>query len=54
MKQKIAGHVLLASLGLAFTMGSSNVWAQAAANYPDKPVKVIIPCLLYTSDAADE
>ena len=43
MKQKIAGHVLLASLGLAFTMGSSNVWAQAAANYPDKPVKVIIP-----------
>ena len=43
MQQKIASQVLLASLGLAFTLGASNVWAQAAANYPDKPVKVIIP-----------
>jgi tripartite-type tricarboxylate transporter receptor subunit TctC len=43
MKQKNARQLIMVSLGLAFTFASSNLWAQSAANYPDKPVKVIIP-----------
>ncbi|NBY68404.1 MAG: tripartite tricarboxylate transporter substrate binding protein, partial [Betaproteobacteria bacterium] len=43
MQQKIAHHLTLASLGLALSFSSANLWAQSTANYPDKPVKVIIP-----------
>jgi tripartite-type tricarboxylate transporter receptor subunit TctC len=41
--KKMTHHLTLVSLGLALCFGSANLWAQSAANYPDKPVKVIIP-----------
>jgi tripartite-type tricarboxylate transporter receptor subunit TctC len=41
--KKLTHHLTLVSLGLASCFGSTNLWAQSAANYPDKPVKVIIP-----------
>ena len=41
--KKSTYHLSLVSLGLALCFGSANLWAQSAANYPDKPVKVIIP-----------
>jgi tripartite-type tricarboxylate transporter receptor subunit TctC len=41
--KKSTHHLSLVSLGLALCFGSANLWAQSAANYPDKPVKVIIP-----------
>jgi tripartite-type tricarboxylate transporter receptor subunit TctC len=31
------------SMGLILALGVTGVWAQSAASYPDKPVKVIIP-----------
>ena len=41
--KKITHHLALAGVGLALTFSVTNLFAQSAANYPDKPVKVIIP-----------
>ena len=41
--KKLTYPLTLVSLGLALSFSSANLWAQTAANYPDKPVKVIIP-----------
>ncbi len=41
--KKMTYHLTHVSLGFALCFGSANLWAQSAANYPDKPVKVIIP-----------
>ncbi len=41
--KKLTHQLTLVSLGLALSFSSANLWAQTAANYPDKPVKVIIP-----------
>jgi tripartite-type tricarboxylate transporter receptor subunit TctC len=41
--KRIAHHLTLVGVGLALTFSATNLLAQSATNYPDKPVKVIIP-----------
>ena len=43
MKKFFSTPLKLISVSLIMVFGASGVWAQAPANYPDKPVKVIIP-----------
>ncbi len=43
MKQYFKTPLKLISVSLMMALGASSSWAQTAANYPDKPVKVIIP-----------
>ena len=43
MKKFFSTPLKLISVSLIMVFGASGVWAQASANYPDKPVKVIIP-----------
>ena len=39
-----------------YLAASVTAWAQVekAESYPSRTVTVVVPCLLYTSDAADE
>ena len=43
MKNHISSPLKQISISLILALGSTGVWAQTSANYPDKPVKVIIP-----------
>ena len=43
MKNYFSSPLKQISIGLILALGSAGVWAQTSANYPDKPVKVIIP-----------
>ena len=43
MKNYFSSPLKQISIGLILALGSTGVWAQTSANYPDKPVKVIIP-----------
>ncbi|NDD23332.1 MAG: tripartite tricarboxylate transporter substrate binding protein [Betaproteobacteria bacterium] len=43
MKHFVAGPLTQVSLSLILALSATSVWSQTAANYPDKPVKVIIP-----------
>jgi tripartite-type tricarboxylate transporter receptor subunit TctC len=43
MKHLFAGPLKQVSLSLILALSATGVWSQTAANYPDKPVKVIIP-----------
>jgi len=43
MKKYFPSPLQQISIGLILALGATGVWAQSAANYPDKPVKVIIP-----------
>ena len=43
MKNYFSSPLKQISISLILALGSAGVWAQTSANYPDKPVKVIIP-----------
>jgi tripartite-type tricarboxylate transporter receptor subunit TctC len=43
MKNHISSPLKQISISLILALGATGVWAQTSANYPDKPVKVIIP-----------
>ena len=43
MKNYFPSPLKQISISLILALGSTVVWAQTSANYPDKPVKVIIP-----------
>jgi tripartite-type tricarboxylate transporter receptor subunit TctC len=43
MKHFVAGPLTQVSLSLILALSVTGVWSQTTANYPDKPVKVIIP-----------
>ena len=43
MKNYFPSPLKQISVSLILALGSTGVWAQTLANYPDKPVKVIIP-----------
>lgn len=43
MKKQVKQSFKLAAVGMAMALAFGGVWAQSASNYPDKPVKVIIP-----------
>ena len=43
MKNHFSSPLKQISISLILALGSTGVWAQTSANYPDKPVKVIIP-----------
>ena len=43
MKNHFSSPLKLISISLILALGATGVWAQTSANYPDKPVKVIIP-----------
>jgi tripartite-type tricarboxylate transporter receptor subunit TctC len=43
MKNYFSSPLKQISISLILALGSTGVWAQTSANYPDKPVKVIIP-----------
>jgi tripartite-type tricarboxylate transporter receptor subunit TctC len=43
MKKHFPSPLQQISISLILALGATGVWAQSAANYPDKPVKVIIP-----------
>jgi tripartite-type tricarboxylate transporter receptor subunit TctC len=43
MKKQFASPLKKIALGLMLALGFTGAWAQSAASYPDKPVKVIIP-----------
>ena len=43
MKNYFPSPLKQISVSLILALGSAGVWAQTSANYPDKPVKVIIP-----------
>ena len=43
MKNHFSSPLKQISISLILALGATGVWAQTSANYPDKPVKVIIP-----------
>ena len=43
MKNQFKQTFKLAAVGIAMALAFGGAWAQSASNYPDKPVKVIIP-----------
>ena len=43
MKKQFGSPLKKIALGLMLALGVAGAWAQSAASYPDKPVKVIIP-----------
>ncbi len=43
MKKQPTNPLKQLSIGLILALGVTGAWAQSAASYPDKPVKVIIP-----------
>ena len=43
MKNYFSSPLKQISISLILALGATGVWAQTSANYPDKPVKVIIP-----------
>ena len=43
MKNHFSSSLKQISISLILALGATGVWAQTSANYPDKPVKVIIP-----------
>ena len=43
MKKQFESPLKKIALGLMLALGVTGAWAQSAASYPDKPVKVIIP-----------
>ncbi|MEY3637739.1 MAG: hypothetical protein RIR68_872 [Pseudomonadota bacterium] len=43
MKKQFKSSLKHISMGVMLAWGITGAWAQSAANYPDKPVKVIIP-----------
>ena len=43
MKKHFPSPLQQISISLILALGATGVWAQTSANYPDKPVKVIIP-----------
>lgn len=43
MKNHFSSPLKQIAISLILALGSTGVWAQTSANYPDKPVKVIIP-----------
>ena len=43
MKNHFSSPLKQISISLILALGSTGAWAQTSANYPDKPVKVIIP-----------
>jgi tripartite-type tricarboxylate transporter receptor subunit TctC len=43
MKKHFPSPLKQISISLILALGATGVWAQTSANYPDKPVKVIIP-----------
>jgi tripartite-type tricarboxylate transporter receptor subunit TctC len=43
MKKQPTSPLKQLSIGLILALGVTGAWAQSAASYPDKPVKVIIP-----------
>ena len=43
MKKQVKQSFKLAAVGVAMALAFGGAWAQSASNYPDKPVKVIIP-----------
>ena len=43
MKKHLPSPLQQISISLILALGATGVWAQTSANYPDKPVKVIIP-----------
>ncbi len=43
MQKQLTSPLKQLSIGLILALGVTGAWAQSAASYPDKPVKVIIP-----------
>lgn len=43
MKNHFSSPLKQISISMILALGATGVWAQTSANYPDKPVKVIIP-----------
>jgi tripartite-type tricarboxylate transporter receptor subunit TctC len=43
MKNHFSSPLKQISISLILALGATGLWAQTSANYPDKPVKVIIP-----------
>ena len=43
MKHLFVGPLKQVSISMILAFSATGVWSQTAANYPDKPVKVIIP-----------